>query len=754
MKTTDPARATVRRLAPLCALAAAALAGCGGGSPAASGDGAASLLASSPRGKSPLFVNVPGQGKPLQVTQHSVTAYPATAVGTGATAAQQDLLTGGIGRTGLGAPLPPTYADPEHPTAAELRRNALYSNYRGILDPSAAGGYGLFYGPNVAVDGAVTASEGLIPGVEYLASLDDGSGRKRVVMAVQIPDSFDLRAPCLVLGPSSGSRGVYGAIGTAGEWGLKRGCAVALTDAGKGVGLHDLQHDTVNQVDGTRATRAAAGPLAQFAADVGDAALAAFDAVLPNRFALKHAHSQQNPEKDWGSDTLAAAQYAFFALEDHFGQRGRPMRFDKSNTLVIAGSASNGGAAVLRAAELDRSGIIDGVVASEPVTEIDGARGFAIAFGGVPASGFRTLADYVTYGNLLQPCAALAPAAAMTELTVFNFMTIAGMNGRAQARCAGLAAKGLVSGASVQEQAADALAQLHAYGWTAEHDRMHNAHWGLGNGPILSAMYPLAYGRFSVLEQVCGTSFAAVNALGDPVPAAAAALAQSFATANGTANGTPVTPVYDLSPGGSKAWQLALSASTGVADFGLDTALCQRALVTGADPVTGAPLTDTSTPTLAQSRAVQAGIAEVLFDGDLRGAPTLIVAGRSDALVPVNNNARAYTALNRAREGGKSRLHYIEVTNGQHFDTFIPLSGFDTRFVPLHVYFNQAMDMMYAHLRNGALLPPSQVVRTTPRGGTPGAAPALAAANIPPISANPPAGDRIGFAGNTLTVPQ
>ncbi|MEJ8835782.1 3-hydroxybutyrate oligomer hydrolase family protein [Ramlibacter sp. AN1133] len=704
-----------------------------------------------------MLIEVPGRGKPLQVTQHSVTVYPATSVGSGATPAEQDLLTGGLGKTGLGAALPPGYADAANPTAAELRRNALHGNYRAILDPSAAGGYGRFYGPNISVDGTVTTGEGLIPGVEYLASLDDGGGRKRVVMAVQIPDSFDTAAPCLVLGPSSGSRGVYGAIGTSGEWGLKHGCAVALTDAGKGVGLHDLQNDTVNKVDGTRATRAAAGSLAQFAADVGDAALAAFNAVLPNRFALKHVHSQQNPEKDWGSDTLAAAQYAFFALEDHFAQRGKSMRFDKSNTLVIAGSASNGGAAVLRAAELDRSGIIDGVVASEPVTEIAGASGFGVALGGAPVEGFKTLADYVTYGNLLQPCAALAPDAAMNEVSVFNFMLIAGMNARAQARCAGLAAKGLVSGTTTQEQAADALARLHAYGWTVEHDRMHNAHWGLGNGPILSAMYPVAYGRFSVLDKVCDTSFAAVNGLGDPVAASATAVAQSFATANGTANGTPVTPVYDASPGGPKAWQLARSASTGALDFGLDTALCQRALVTGADPVTGAPLTASSTPTLAQSQAVQAGIAEVHVDGDLRGTPTVIVAGRSDALVPVNNNARAYAALNRSREGRKSNLRYVEATNAQHFDTFIPLSGFDNRFVPLHVYFNQAMDMMYAHLRNGAALPPSQVVRTTPRGGTPSLvvpAPALTATNIPPISATPAAGDRIGFTGTTLTVPQ
>jgi hydroxybutyrate-dimer hydrolase len=753
LTTADPGRTSLRRFLPLCAIAAAALGGCGGGGGSSASALAAGVLASSPRANVPPGVELPGNAMPLDVTQHSVTRYPATTVGAGATAQAQDLLTGGIGKTGLGAAAAPAYADATNPTAAELRRNALYSNYRGILDPSAAGGYGTFYGPNVTPAGAITASDGLIPGVEYVASLDDGSGRKRVVMAVQIPDSFNLDQPCLVLGPSSGSRGLYGAIGTAGEWALKRGCAVALTDAGKGVGLHDLGDDTVNRIDGTRATRADAGALAQFAANVTDAARIAFNALLPNRFAIKHAHSQQNPEKDWGSDTLAAAQYAFFALNDRFGQPGQQVRFNKANTLVIAGSASNGGAAVIRAAELDKTGLIDGVVASEPVLEMPTATGYAIAVGGTPVAGQgKTLADYVTYGNLYQPCAQLANPSA--ELSFFNFMTITGMNsGRAQARCASLKDKGLVSGATVAEQAADALAKVRAFGWTAEHDTMHNSYWGLGNGPILSAMYPLAYGRFSVLDNVCATSFAAVTAAGAPIAATAAAKAQSFATANGTANGTPATPVYDASPGGSVAWQFAFSASNGAQDFGLDTALCQRALVTGSDPVTGAALTAASTPTAAQSAAVRAGIAEVMVSGDLRGTPTLIASGRSDALVPVNNNARAYTAFNGATERN-SKLRYIEVTNGQHFDTFIPLSGFDTRFIPLHVYFNQAMDMMYAHLTTGAPRPPCQVVRTTPRGGAPGAAPALTATNIPPISMNPVAGDRIGLTGSALAVPQ
>jgi hydroxybutyrate-dimer hydrolase len=148
-------------------------------------------------------------------------------------------------------------------------------------------------------------------------------------------------------------------------------------------------------------------------------------------------------------------------------------------------------------------------------------------------------------------------------------------------------------------------------------------------------------------------------------------------------------------------------------------------------------------------------MAEVVVNGNLRGKPTLIVAGRSDALVPVNNNARAYVAYNKVIEGTASKLGYIEVTNAQHFDTFLapPFTGFDTRFIPLHVYFNRAMDAMYANLKSGTALPPSQVVRTTPRGGTPGAAPAITQANVPTISAAPTATNQIGFSGTSVSVP-
>jgi hydroxybutyrate-dimer hydrolase len=66
---------------------------------------------------------------------------------------------------------------------------------------------------------------------------------------------------------------------------------------------------------------------------------------------------------------------------------------------------------------------------------------------------------------------------------------------------------------------------------------------------------------------------------------------------------------------------------------------------------------------------------------------------------------------------------------------------------------NSPRDALNSARDGGTPLPPSQVVRTTPRGGRPGAAPQITTANVPPISATPPVADQITFIGNTVTVP-
>lgn len=649
-----------------------------------------------------------------------------------------DLLTAGVGKTGLQLTSPaPTLS--AVPTAAELRRLAIVTNYRAIVDTTAGGGFGTLYGPNVGIDGVAGSGEGKIAGSETIAYLDDGSGRRNVTVMVQVPGTFSVDAPCIVTATSSGSRGVYGAIGSAGEWGLKHGCAVAYTDKGTGNGVHDLQHNTINLIDGRRADAATAGRGSNFTAPLSAAELAAFNAATPNRFAVKHAHSQQNPEKDWGRHTLQAVEFAFWLLNAKGAEvlpegSNLQRRITKQRTLVIASSVSNGAGAALAAAEQDDEGLIDGVAVSEPNIQLEPGRTGTIQRGSLApyTAGSRPLFDYFSYANLLQPCAALSAAAAGGPFGYTGGTAFVAAN-----RCNALVAAGLVTGATTAARADDALAKLQAFGYEPESTVLHPSMW-LFASPAIAVTYANAYGRFSVKDNVCGYSFGGVDATGAPALAAPAAIAGIFATGNGVPPSGAIQLIYNHSVGGPRNHTASTSPSTNALDFGFDGAACLRALWTGHD---------------ANARRVQRGVDEVQASARLRGKPAIIVHGRSDTLIPTNFTSRPYLLRNRQLEGAGSKLRYIEVSNGQHFDSFLPFAGYDTRFIPLHVYYVRAMDAMWAHLKHGAALPPSQLVRTTPRGGTPGAATPIHARNVPAILTSPAPADRFIFSGHTLTVP-
>jgi hydroxybutyrate-dimer hydrolase len=687
-----------------------------------------------------------------QLPEHILTGSYTTKTYDGSS---DDLLTAGLGKTGLGSAAAPTYASAAAPTASELRRNAIYNNYRALVDANkAAGGYGTLYGPNIDTSGNDTLGEGKIPGLEAIAYSGDSSGKRKITLMVQVPDSFDTSKPCIVTATSSGSRGIYGAIGTAGEWGLKHGCAVAYTDKGSGNGMHDLAADTVNLIDGSVTTATTAGKTALFAADLSKNELDTFNLAFPNRVAYKHAHSRQNPEKDWGKHTLDAVGFAFYVLNEKYGTADatgkKPRIIRPGNTLVIASSASNGAGAALIAAEQDKLGLIDGVAVSEPQIQPKDVSGLSIkqGSGNVTTIG-KPLIDYFTYANIYQPCAALATDAAGSPGAAF-------IAGYATNRCTALKAKGLLTGATTQAQADEALQKLHTYGWTSASDVFHASHHALAT-PSIVVTYINTYGRFSVTDNVCGFSFATTVAsgatLGNVTPTSALVQAGIFANGNGVPPTGGINLVYNDASGGAKRDVFAVSPSTGLADGALDGALCARSLVTGSDPVTGSKLTGTL---LAQSEKVQKGVAEVQVKGELDGKPTIIVAGRSDTLIPVNHASRAYYGASQKADGSKSKLRYYEVTNAQHFDSFIDnaaLPGYDTRLVPLHVYFNRAMDLMYAHLKNGTTLPASQVVRTTPRSGTAGSAATITASNVPAITSNPAADDTITYSNGALSVP-
>jgi hydroxybutyrate-dimer hydrolase len=649
-----------------------------------------------------------------------------------------DLLTAGVGRSGLvsTAALPALSATP---TAAEIRRLAIVNNYRAIVDTTLGGGFGTLYGPNVGTDGVAGAGEGRIAGTETIAYADGGTGAQNVTMMVQVPASFDRNAPCIITATSSGSRGVYGAIGSSGEWGLKHGCAVAYTDKGSGMGVHDLQANTVNLIDGRRSDATAAGKNSNFTAVLSDAERTAFNAATPNRYAVKHAHSQQNPEKDWGTQTLQAVEFAFWVLNERYGDTlpdGRKTRLIKpANTTVIASSVSNGAGAAIAAAEQDTAGWIDGVAVSEPNVQLAPGAGLTIQRGTLPAytAGSRPLYDYFSYGNLVQPCAALATAAAGGPFAYSGGTAFVAGN-----RCAALKTAGLVAGNTTQEQADEALAKLLAYGWEPEANVLHASHW-LFASPAIAVTYANTYGRFSVKDNVCGFSFAGADGAGNPIALTTAQLNSIFSLGNGVPPGGGLQIIWNTSVGGAKNHTAATSASTNALDFAYDGAACLRALWTGSD---------------ANATKVKTGIAEVYRTANLHGKPAIVVHGRSDTLIPVNFSSRPYVLKNSQVEGAASKLRYIEVTNGQHFDSFLPFAGYDNRFAPLHLYYVRAMDAMWAHLKNGTALPPSQVVRTTPRGGAAGAANAIAASNVPAIAASPAAGDRITLSGSTMTVPE
>jgi hydroxybutyrate-dimer hydrolase len=261
--------------------------------------------------------------------------------------------------------------------------------------------------------------------------------------------------------------------------------------------------------------------------------------------------------------------------------------------------------------------------------------------------------------------------------------------------------------------------------------------------------YANAYGRSSVLDNLCSYSFGATDTSGHPVALAATGEVQIFGSSNGIPPTSGINLVNNAAPGAPKESR----AST--ADQNLDGALCLRSLALGRDAVTGAPLD----PTRAKAaQYIADGIDQITASGNLHRIPSIFVAGRDDAILPLNFAARAYFGLNNIVEGSQSPLHYYEVTNAQHLDSFnqfgripnLPFQGYNELLIPLHRYFIQAMDLMYDHLRNGRPLPPSQVVHTTPRGA---GAPPITLANVPPIADAPPANVQITFAGGQVRIP-
>ena len=551
-----------------------------------------------------------------------------------------DLLSAGLGLDGLrGAST--AYADPLHPTAAELRRRAIQTSWKGIADLGPLGGYGSVYGavPDV-------------PGREYtaFARLPGAHAPHRVLL--QAPDRFDRAARCLVVTASSGSRGVYGAIALAGAWGLPKGCAVAYTDKGTGSGYYDTADGSGVALDGTRA-RAGHAEL-EFAPP---------DAPADAGIAVKHAHSGDNPEADWGRDVLQAAHFGLAMLDRAYPDAAP---FTPQNTRIIATGLSNGGGAVLQAAGIDDADMLAGVVALEPNVH-------------VPDRG-RALYDYVTEAALLMPCALADARFAETP-----FARAGGAVPPAfLARCASLHADGVLDAATPTGQAAEALQKLHDSGWRDEAIATGASSTAFDVWRAVAAGYASAYLRRGVGHMPCGYSYRGVAAAGSPGPVDPAAEASWWADASG------------IPPGNGVALAGGTDAS---ADPALPGLRCLRALWTGDGE---------------DARTLHASVASLAARLPRARLPIFVLHGAADGLLPTAFTSEPYVAWLRAE--GRRPL-YWKVPAAQHFDAFLALPGFGDRHVPLLPYGYAALDRLWAHLHAGRPWPdqlPTPAAR--PRG--------------------------------------
>lgn len=607
-----------------------------------------------------------------------------------------DLLTAGLGLNGLRAMVAPAFADPAHPTPQELRRRALWTNWRGIADLAPGGGYGELYGSTANVPGREFSAFATVPGAK----------QPHRVLA-QVPDSFDLKKRCIVVSASSGSRGIYGSIAVAGAWGLPKGCAVAYTDKGAGTDYFDLDAGLGVRADGTVGSP-----------DDGDLAFLPDAEQRKNAHgvAFKHAHSGDNPEADWGRHVHQAAEFALSALDRAFPKKA-PFTF--ANTRVIAVGISNGGGAVLRAAELsgeDGKGWLDAVVAGEPNVYVEGA---------------RPLYDYVTEAAVVMPCALLHKPLGAMPVVPFG-------SDPARGYCDVAVTKhflGPDAEADVQpmtdmsrEELGRAFDALEAARAKRAYEHMRDKGWSdeaLRAGALsvnfdlwsaVAATYASAYARAAPADNSDGADqpwprYAYAAGTPEPPsdyrPKGGRPLQEGVASAElraawwSDASGIPPGAGVYLFPTMTNRMNTDVYA---MADL--------RLLWIGVDANDSGRWPENKVLLSERHRRLRAGIEQTRASAPRKDLPIVVVHGLDDGLIPPAFSSAPYAAM--ARKGG-AKLSYWQVKNVQHFDAFLGLPALSSRYLPLLPYVYTALDRVDAYLDSGAALPGDAVIETTPR---------------------------------------
>jgi len=631
-----------------------------------------------------------------------------------------DLLTAGLGIAGLRAQAPPC-ANPSRPSADELRRRAIHTAYRGVVDVSQGGGFGRLFGVATAM-----------AGVEYVVPVETPDRAAVNTVVVQIPRGFDPSEPRLVVAASSGSRGAYAALPTVGDWALRQGYAVAYVDKGTGVGVWDLERAIGYRIDGLR-TDDPTDPYLGWCppASVREAAR------FPGQHALlfKHVHSGRNPEQEWGLYLLQSIVAASRLLTEEY-PRARAL-LSPGRLWVIAAGVSNGGASVLRALEADRAGWISGGVAVEPSIALYGQTAdIGVACGARLIAG-RDLApaDWAALHGLLQPAALLAEPDVRAP---FASMTEAGRP-RFEAWVERLQRDRLLAQGDVGSAARIARNRLLDMAILPEALALGHFNVAANLWTTFSVGYAGAYARRDPLDPYAGVFAAARDAAGQPRPLGEAEAALFWSDGNGIAPTGPVA-LFQAVKGA------CVDVSSGTVDLALAHASDRQLQDADRHRLT---LPDDRDAWLA---ALGEGQNAVVMSGHLGNRPVIILHGRADSLIPVNHTSRAYVALNERRRGHADELVYWEVEHGQHFDASLGEPAFAARYVPLQPWLLESLDRLRDRLERGVPLPPSQVIRSRPRGGDAATVPPLERHHLGVLQSSPGA-DAIRVENGVIGVP-
>ena len=473
-----------------------------------------------------------------------------------------------------------------------MRRRAHYSNWNGIAALHRADGLGPW-----------SQAIPQVPGREWSAFARVPGRRHPHRVLAQVPDDFDRHRRCLVVSAASGSRGVLGALAVASLSGLAQGCAVVHTDKAMGSGFFDLDSGQGVALDGRLSTN----PPLEF-----DPRPLPPDADL-HRIAIKHAHSCENPEADWPEHVLQAMHFGLAALGEAFPAQAP---FTPDNTRILATGISNGGGAVLRAAERAEPGWFDAVVVAEPNIYLEGS---------------RPLYDYASDAALYAPAALLAVAGPRLLDEDTRRALVA-------ARCASLEDLGLLAPGPLRSQSQAAWQHLADGGFGAESLQLLELNVALDLWRAVVATYSQSYCRAPVTAPVCGFSFALLDAAGKARAASTAERALWWSDGGGIAPGLGIGIVDALAQGRDPHCAALRSA---------------RDLYQGSG---------------ANAVALQQAILATRANGRPRAGRLHILHGRADSMIPIDFSSLRYVASARAQG---IACHYEEIERTQHFDSFL-----------------------------------------------------------------------------------